>query len=94
MNKKDWIELKDKKPELGVEVLLFNKNWINEDYNPKGIRLGFWDDVSEWISTYWCNYHDEYHTRLSSEDDKHFEDFKGKNQIPTHWIEIPKTIIN
>ena len=76
------------KPELGVEVLLYSEKWINEDYNPKGIRVGFWCDVQEWVSAYWCNYHDEYHTRTSCEDDEKFEDSKAENQIPTHWMNI------
>lgn len=80
-----WIKVSDELPERGVEIQLFNKLWINEDFNPLGIRFGFLDDVSGWVSAYWCNYHDSYHTRTSDEDDKTFEDFKAENQIPTHW---------
>jgi hypothetical protein len=84
-----WIPLTEKEPPEGFEVLLYNKNWINEDWNPKGIRIGFLDGVVGWVSAYWCNYHDDYHTRTSDEDDKQFEDYKAENQIPTHWMEIP-----
>ena len=62
------------------------------DFNPKGIRIGFLDDVSGWISAYWCNYHDDYHTRTSDEDDKQFNDYKAENQVPTHWMEIPPCV--
>ena len=84
-----WIPLTEKEPEEGFEVLLYNKNWINDDWNPKGVRIGYKDGVCGWISAYWCNYHDDYHTRTSDEDDKQFEDYKAENQVPTHWIEIP-----
>jgi hypothetical protein len=85
-----WINIKDELPESGIEVLLFNEKWINEDWNPKGMRIGFLDDVAGWVSSYWCNYHDEYHTRTTDEDDHQFEDFKAENQIPTHWMPLPE----
>lgn len=87
----EWIKINNIPPE--GEVLLYNEKWINEDWNPNGVRIGFYDDVSGWVSAYWCNYHDEYHTRTSEDDDKQFEDFKGKNQIPTHWLPIPFVLI-
>ena len=83
-----WIKVSEKLPTPGTEVLLYNEKWINEDFNPKGIRIGFRDDVSGWISAYWCNYHDDYHTRTSDEDDLQFVDSKAENQVPTHWMEI------
>jgi hypothetical protein len=85
-----WISIKEELPKLGVEAILHNEKWINEDYNPKGIRIGFKDDVSGWVSAYWCNYHDDYHTRTSDADDSQFELFRAEDNIPTHWIEIPK----
>lgn len=84
------ISIEDDLPKKGVEVLLYNKNWINEDFTPQGIRIGFLDDLSGWTSAYWCNYHDEYHTRTSDEDDEQFEDYKAVNQIPTHWMPLPQ----
>jgi hypothetical protein len=87
-----WISVKEKLPEAGFEVLLYNEKWICEDFNPKGIRIGCRDDLAGWYSAYWCNYHDEYHTRTTDEDDKQFTDFKAENQIPTHWMEIPPCV--
>lgn len=83
----EFIKIKSEKdyPEKGTEVLLFKKSWINQDYNPRGVRIGYLDDVSGWVSAYWCNYHNAYHTRTSNEDNDQFEDFKSINQIPTHW---------
>ena len=83
-----WISIDKQLPEAGFEVLLFNAKWIDEDFNPKGVRIGCRDDLAGWYSAYWCNYHDEYHTRTTDEDDKQFTDFKAENQIPTHWMEI------
>ncbi len=86
---KHWVSVKDNPPEEGIEFLLYNEKWIDEDFNPKGIRVGFLDGLGGWISSHWCNTHDEYHTRISSEDDKQFEDFKGENQVPTHYWPLP-----
>ena len=85
---KDWKSIKMGTPEPGIEVLLFNENWKHPDWNPRGIRIGFLDDVSGWVSAYWCNTHDEYHTRDSMLDDEQFEDSSAMNQIPSHWKEI------
>jgi len=85
----EWIDLKKLKAEPGIEFLLFNEKWKDEDFNPNGIRIGFLDDVSGWTSAYWCNYHDDYHTRTSDEDDNQFEDYKAENQIPTHFMRLP-----
>lgn len=80
-----FIPLEEDLPPGGVEVLLQNDKWKNEDDNPEGIRSGFLVSDGTWVSSYWCNYHDEYHTRSSNEDDDQFEDSKAENQIPTHW---------
>jgi len=85
----NWIKVSDRLPELGIEVDLYNPKWINEDYNPDGLRIGFLCDVSGWVSAYYCSYHDEYHTRTSDEDDKQFEDYQAENQVPTHWKKRP-----
>lgn len=88
MKDKRLIDVKKDIPVLGVEVILYNEKWKNEDYNPNGYRIGFLDDVSGWTSAYWCNHHDSYHTRTSDEDNNQFEDYKSETQIPTHWFYI------
>jgi hypothetical protein len=80
-----FIPIEEELPPVGVEVLLQNDNWKNEDYNPEGIRPGFRDDLSGWVTATYCNLHDEYHTRFSDEDDPQFKDSKAENQGPTHW---------
>lgn len=82
-----WINIEKQLPEEGKEVLLYNKKWVHEDFNPHGIRIGFLGGEG-WISAYYCNCHDEYMTRNSVEDDEEFEDSKAENQIPTHWCPL------
>lgn len=84
----NWINVTEKLPEKGYEVLLYNKKWIDEDFNPKGVRVGFLTDLLGWISAYWCNYHEEYHTRTSDELEGNLKEYKSVDQIPTHWKEI------
>lgn len=83
-----WIPIEEELPELGVEVLFKNEKWINEDYNPDGVRIGFRDDGAGYVTAYYCSYHDEYHTRNSEEDNGQFEQAKAEDQIPTHWRPI------
>lgn len=43
------------------ELLGFSRGWIDEDYNPKGIRICFCNgDGTEWVSAKYNNYHDCY----------------------------------
>lgn len=83
----NWIAIKDKEPEIGIEVLFYNEKWVDEDFNPNGVRIGFRDDIC-YTSAYWCNYHEDYHTRTSDEDNDQFELAKAIDQIPTHWMVI------
>lgn len=73
-----WIEYDQLKPELGIEVIAQSDNWIIEDYNPKGIRIGFQngstDDDGHFISAYFCNYQDFYNTDYDT--------------LPTRWKHI------
>jgi hypothetical protein len=84
----NWISVEDKLPGLLYEVLLFNKEWIDEDYNPKGIRIGFLDGGHVWCSAF-CSCITDYYHRDSNKDDNGFLDSKAENQIPTHWMPIP-----
>lgn len=84
----NWIDIQNELPPTGEEVVLFSPRWINEDFNPKGVRIGFRDDVSGWVTAHWCNVHDEYHTRTSDRNDYNYKDYSKLNQIPTHWMRI------
>lgn len=37
----DWKKYKEEKPPEGEEVLAYHPSWIDEDFNPRGIRIGF-----------------------------------------------------
>lgn len=37
----NWRKFSKEKPPQGQEVLAYNRAWINEDFNPKGVRIGF-----------------------------------------------------
>ena len=88
LQKENWTLISEKLPPIGQEVLFQNDKWINMDYNPKGIRIGFLDGTENYYSAYWCSIHDEYHTRNSAEDDSNYKLKKGIDQIPTKWKEI------
>jgi hypothetical protein len=61
-----WVMYADRKPELGIEVIAQHPSWIDEDYNPRGIRIGFqntsMDEDGEFVSAVWNNSHDYYMT--------------------------------
>ncbi|WP_333661566.1 DUF551 domain-containing protein [Chishuiella changwenlii] len=81
-----WIKIEDQLPEESIEVLFFNEKWINEDYNPFGTRIGFYNN-EDFITAYYWNYQDTYITISHNEcdDDDGFSD-EIKNSIePTHW---------
>ena len=60
-----FIAYELQKPPEGEEVLAFNPAWISEDFNPRGLRLGFQND-DYFISARWCNTHDTYHDDVDS----------------------------
>jgi len=85
-----WIPIEELPPMDGQDILIKNEKWIDEDFNENGVRIGCYGD-GIWTSAYWCNTHDEYHTRTSDEDDEAFEDSKAEDQIPTHWRPIDRS---
>lgn len=46
-----WNKVSEKELPLGVEVIAFNKEWIDEDFNPNGTRVGFMQDDED-VSPY------------------------------------------
>lgn len=87
-----WLKLKEEKPEMGKEVICFNPEWINEDFNPNGTRMGFLNGDETFTTAYWWDYQDCYMTisadsvigndAFSLEIQEHTE--------PTHWMDIPE----
>lgn len=75
----NWILTSEAPIEIGVEVIGFHPEWIHEDFNPNGTRLGFFQDgIDEpfFISVKWDNESDSY------ENDEEL--------IPTHYMPMPR----
>lgn len=49
----DWKKYKEEKPSEGEEVLAYHPSWIDEDFNPRGIRIGFWNGGDDFKSAHW-----------------------------------------
>ena len=48
----EWNKVSEKELPFGKEVIAFNKEWINSDFNPNGTRIGFLQDDG-FISATW-----------------------------------------
>ena len=82
----EWVKIdfKDTKtfPPPCTVVLGYSKKWIDEDFEPEGIRECFMGDMpfdeqdgQEWSSCVWDNDMDDWHN-----------DYETK---PTHWMQRP-----
>lgn len=88
----NWNNLSEKRPDEGIEIICFNPEWIDEDFNPNGTRIGFMDGEGNFTTAHWWNDQDCYMT-ISKEEVEGNEAFSNhiqENTEPTHWIEIPK----
>ncbi|MHC6200181.1 hypothetical protein LYZ41_12790 [Elizabethkingia miricola] len=85
-----WKEYSTEKPEIGVEVLAFNRLWIPESINPMGVRIGFRLD-HDFVSAHWWDYQDTYMTisHTNCDDDESYSDNIRNSIEPEKWIEIP-----
>ncbi|MHA7822490.1 hypothetical protein ACVVIH_06980 [Chryseobacterium arthrosphaerae] len=87
-NNNGWIKIESESdlPDEGIEVLCFNKNWINEDFNLKGIRIGFVNCFG-WTTAHYWDYQDTYVTisHLDCDNNEGFSDEIRKNIDPTHY---------
>lgn len=60
------------------EVLLYDPSWVCEDFNPKGIRIGFYGQgdglyyTAEWVD------HQDFYASVEIE------------LPPTHWMPLPE----
>lgn len=76
--------------EEGEEVLAYHPSWIDEDFNPRGIRIGFWNGGDDFKSAHWWDYQDCYITisHCDCDDNSLFSD-RIKNSIePELWISL------
>ena len=64
-----WIKVDAEHPlPYGQEVIGYNKEWVHEDFNPSGTRVGFLNDIG-FISAKWVNDQDCYATCSEEGDD-------------------------
>lgn len=73
------------KPDTGIEVFGYNEAWKDEDFNPEGVSVCFLTDEGFWYVAYWCNQHDEWHTRPTGEEQWDKEKYESFLPPPTHW---------
>lgn len=91
-----WTSVEEKPLEKFIEVLAFNKAWIDEDKCPNGIRIGFLGEDG-FISATWNMEQDCYDTVYEEGDDYYkgnafiIEEEKKKAlpNMPTHYMLIP-----
>lgn len=79
--KNEWISVEDRLPEEGYEVTGYNKDWVDDDFNPKGQRVCVYLHGIGWLCAKWVDCGDTYIT-LYEEDDK--------DAAPTHWQPLPE----
>ena len=64
-----WIKIDADHPlPYGQEVIGYNKEWVHEDFNPSGTRIGFLSDIG-FYSAKWVNDQDCYATCSEEGDD-------------------------
>ena len=64
-----WIKIDADHPlPDGQEVIGYNKEWVHEDFNPSGTRIGFLSDIG-FHSAKWVNDQDRYTTCSEEGDD-------------------------
>ena len=88
-----WINYKEEKPPFGVEVIAYHHKWVDEDFNPNGIRIGFLSDEG-FISAFWWDEQDCYETisKENCESDEDFYENHIDNTEPEFWLPIPKFV--
>lgn len=75
-----WIPVEDELPQARIEVIGYNPDWIDENFNPNGTRIccqtiaGDCVGECEWSCAKWNPIHDCY---------------QDCDEAPTHWMPIP-----
>lgn len=81
-----FIPLDEEMPPEHEEVLFYNPKWINEDFNPRGIRIGFMSN-DDFTTAHWWNYQDTYETisHVSCDGNESYSQEIRESIKPTHW---------
>src|SRR4051812_25856443 len=56
-----WNAYDKELPPDNIEVLAFSPDWVDEDYNEQGIRVGYLNGDEVFYSAKWCGTHDTWH---------------------------------
>ena len=87
-----WHKTEEELPEHGFEVIGYSEGWIDEDFNPKGMRVCYLDDFG-WHSAKWNNDQDCWDS-VGKEDhiciDCNDCDECKLNADPEWWMDFPK----
>lgn len=71
--KNEWIKIDKKHPLLKLEeVLAYNKEWVEADFNPKGVRIGYLTDEGNFISAKYEPDGEYYISKCEEGDDYQF----------------------
>lgn len=77
-------------PPICEEVIAYRSDWVDADFNPRGIRVGFRTEDNDFTSAYWWDYQDDYigisNWKCNSSPD-FFANHINKT-IPEYWIKI------
>lgn len=87
----NWIKYeKESLPPEGEEVVAYNHKWI-DDFNPRGLRVGFLNGDGEFTSAFWWDYQDDYIALSKSrcESDPSFFERHLDNTEPEYWRKLP-----
>ena len=99
--KNNWHKYSDEKPEYGKWVIAYHHLWINEDFNPEGIRIGFITDNLaqdapknrfDFCSAHWWDYQDCYVTISKIEIEGREQEFSQEildSIEPEFWTYAP-----
>lgn len=81
-----FISLNEMKPPFNELVLFSNEKWINEDFNPYGIRIGF-RTSDDYITAHWYDYQDCFETisHIDCDGNSQFSKEIRESIEPTHW---------
>lgn len=102
--KPKWHKFSEELPPHGVPVIAYHHLWVNEDFNPMGIREGFlMDNLAadadackyDFCSAHWWDYQDCYMTISKAEIAGHEQEYSDEIKesiIPEYWIEIPEFV--
>jgi len=80
-----WIKMSDVPLLEGIEVIGYNKEWVDEDFNPTGTRIGFINSEGWFTSAKWVNDLDCYATCCEEGDDFETTQTVDGKEIRRYW---------